>query len=114
MTDATSSDAPTADQGSQPTDGGSGFTVVDEAEHGRFTMQHDGETVGFANYQAHDGVVVIPHVETVARYRGRGYGARLMDGVLDILRADGRRVRPLCSFAAGHIRDNPQHHDLLG
>ncbi len=89
------------------------FTVTDEPDRGRFELHRDDELVGFASYQDHDGAVVIPHVETLAKHRGQGYGARLMDGLLDIVRADGRRVVPLCPFAAGHIRDDERHHDLL-
>jgi len=55
----------------------------------------------------------VPHVETFPEHRGQGYAARLMEGLLSIIRADGRTITPLCPFAAGHVRDNEQHHDLL-
>lgn len=89
------------------------FTVTKDAEDGRFTLRRDGEIVGFATYEDRTGVIVIPHVETLVQHRGQGYGARLVDGLLDIVRADGGRVLPLCSFAAGHIRAEARHHDLL-
>jgi len=72
------------------------YLVVDNPEAKRFEM-----------------TLVVPHVETVHVHRGNGNAARLMDGLLDILRSEGRTIVPLCGFAAGHIRDNPQHHDLL-
>lgn len=90
------------------------FEVLEVPEVGRFELHRDGELVGYAVYEDRDGVVVVPHVETVARYRGNGFGARLMEGLLTIIRADQRRITPLCSFAAGHINDHPEHHDLLG
>lgn len=89
------------------------FTVSDDPDSGRFTLRRDGEVVGYADYRAQDNAVVIPHVETLAQHRGQGYAARLMDGLLDIVRSDGRLVVPLCSFAAGHMRDNHQFDDLL-
>ncbi|MGH1489215.1 MAG: GNAT family N-acetyltransferase [Acidimicrobiales bacterium] len=92
---------------------GTEFVVTDEPDQGRFVMHRDGNLVGFADYRQNDGAVIVPHVETLIAYRGQGYGARLMDGLLDILRADGRRIVPLCPFAADHIRQNEQFHDLL-
>jgi len=89
------------------------FSVVENPDQHRFELIRNGELVGFAQYHQRDREVVVPHVETVRHYRGQGYGARLVDGVLEILRADGRTITPLCSFAAGHIGDNAQHHDLL-
>ncbi len=90
-----------------------GFVVTDRPENGRFEMTKDGETVGFARYRQQGTTVVVPHVETLAQYRGQGYGAHLMDGLLDIIRADGRRIEPQCSFAAAHMRADPKVHDLL-
>lgn len=89
------------------------FEVLDNPEAGRFELHRDDELVGYAVYDERDGVVVVPYVETIARYRGNGYGARLMEGLLDIIRSDQRRITPLCSFAAGHIDEHPEHHDLL-
>ena len=89
------------------------FEVLDNPDAGRFELHGDGELVGYAVYDERAGVLVVPHVETIARYRGNGYGARLMEGMLGIIRSDKRRITPLCSFAAGHIDDHPEHHDLL-
>lgn len=89
------------------------FAVTEEPDSGRFLLTRDGELVGYANYSASDKNVVVPHVETLREYRGNGYGDRLMDGLLALLRAQGRTITPTCSFAAGHIRDNPEQADLL-
>lgn len=89
------------------------FAVVDNVEASRFELQRAGEVVSVADYALRDGAVVIPHVGTEPRHRGQGYAGKLMDGVLDQLRASDRKVVPLCPFAAAHIRDNPRHHDLL-
>lgn len=89
------------------------FEVTEDREAGRFELRRGGTLVSFADYHERDGAVVVPRVETLRQYRDQGYAARLMDGLLDIIRADGRTITPLCWFAAGHIRDNAQHHDLL-
>lgn len=90
--------------------------VVENSTLGRFELLHQGEVVSYANYRVNpsdDSSIVIPHVETSPAHRGNGYAAELMDGTLALLRDSGRTVVPRCPFAAGHIRDNPAHHDLL-
>lgn len=89
------------------------FDVVENTEEGRFELQRDGELVGFASYRQQGDAVIVPHVETFPQHRGQGFAARLMEGLLAILRSSGRTITPLCPFAAGHVRDHPEHHDLL-
>lgn len=87
--------------------------VIENAHLGRFELLRRGEVVSFASYTEHDGSVLVPHVETLRPHRGNGLAAELMDGMLGILRNDGRTITPLCSFASQHIRDNAHHHDLV-
>jgi len=91
------------------------FVVVDAADDGgpsRFELRRDGELVGWATYRREDGAVVIPHVETVREYRGRGFADRLMAGIVADARRSGHTIMPLCSFAAGYLRDHPEHDDV--
>ncbi len=92
------------------------LAVIENSTLGRFELLDGGEVVSFANYRPNPddpASVVIPHVETAPQHRGNGYAAQLMDGVLGLLRDSERTVVPRCPFAAGHIRDNPAHHDLV-
>ena len=90
--------------------------VVENQTLQRFELLHQGEVVSFASYRPNpqdDQSIVIPHVETAPEHRGNGYAAELMDGTLQLIRSSERTVVPRCPFAAGHIRDNPEHHDLV-
>ena len=87
--------------------------VAERVEEGRFELLIDGVVVSFASYTQQGDNVVIPHVETAPQHRGNGRAGQLMEGVLEVLRFSDRTITPLCPFAAGHIRKNPQHHDLL-
>ncbi len=89
------------------------FVVTDRPDANRFEMHRNGDLVGFADYRVQGDTLMVPHVETLRPHRGQGYGARLMDGLLEIIRADGRRIEPVCPFAADHIRSEPALHDLL-
>lgn len=89
------------------------FAVIEDVDAGRFELRRDGEAMGYASYMERDGAIVVPHVETFLEHRGQGYAARLMEGMLALLRAGDRTIVPLCPYAAGYIRDNPRHHDLV-
>ena len=93
----------------QPIDDG----VIENAGAGRFELRVAGDVVSVATFRQVGSTVVVPHVETAVEHRGNGHAARLMEGLLALLRADGRTIEPLCPFAADHIRAQPRHHDLV-
>jgi predicted GNAT family acetyltransferase len=43
---------------------------------------------------------------------GRGIGSTLIRGVLDIARAGGLKVKPLCPFAKAYVERHPEYADL--
>ena len=94
-------------------DDGRIFDVVEDRDRSRFVLRRDGMVVSFATYVERDGSVVVPHVETLLEHRGQGYADRLLEGMLAQLRASDRTIVALCSYAAGYLRANPQHHDLV-
>jgi predicted GNAT family acetyltransferase len=79
---------------------------------GRFELSEGGHTV-IADCRREPGVLVISYVEAPSELRGTGAAGRLMEGVLAQARAEGRKVRPVCSYAAAYIRRHREHHDLL-
>jgi predicted GNAT family acetyltransferase len=86
--------------------------VVDNRELHRFELE-EGGGVSFAAYERRDGVITIRHVETPPALRGRGIAARLMKGLLEIARAEGVRVRPVCPYAAAYMKRHAEERDLL-
>jgi predicted GNAT family acetyltransferase len=89
------------------------LTVVDDADASRFTLLLDGAVVSVADYSVAGDVVTVPHVETDPAHRGNGYAEALMDGVVESIRSSGRTIRPLCSYAAGYLRERPETHHLV-
>jgi predicted GNAT family acetyltransferase len=72
-----------------------------------------GGTIAFANYRTAPGAIVITHTETPVQLRGRGIASKLMQGVLEQIRAEGLKIIPGCSFAADYLAKHPQEQDLL-
>jgi uncharacterized protein len=87
--------------------------VSDNPAKSRFELDVGGQVV-FARYARHGSTLVIPYVEAPPALRGTGAAGRLMEGVMEIVRAKGLKVRPLCGYASSWIRRHKQHHDLLG
>ncbi len=91
--------------------------VTDNPAESRFEL-HDGpDLLSYADYTSVSSAgqtrVVVPHVQTIPEHRGQGNAGKLMDGLLDLIRRDGRRIEPICPFAVDHIHNHPEHHDLL-
>ncbi len=86
--------------------------VRQNAARSRFELDIDGH-VAFANYRAAGGGVAITHTETPAELRGRVIGAQVVLGALSQIRAQGLKVRPLCSFARHVMAQHPETQDLL-
>ena len=89
------------------------FDVADVPDAGRFELRREGELVGFATYHRRADATVVPHVETLVEHRGQGYAARLMAGIVEILRREGRTMVPQCSFAADYLRARPADADVV-
>lgn len=86
--------------------------IRNNAALGRYEMDVDGDTA-FASYRLAPGTVIITHVETPRALRGRGIGARMVDGALRTIRADGLKVVAGCSFARAYLAEHPEYHDVI-
>ena len=87
--------------------------VTDNPARSRYELHIDGELVGVADYRLENGVVVIPHTEIQRDRRGQGWGAVLVRGMLDDVRAQRRTVVARCWFVADFIEQNSSYADLL-
>ncbi len=87
-------------------------SVRDNTEQRRFELPLDGHTA-FSEYRRSDGVLYVMHTEVPPALNGKGIGSTLVRGVLDIARAEGLKVKPLCPFVRGYIEKHPEYQDLL-
>ena len=92
------------------------LTVVDNPAASQFEARADGgAVVGFLTYDAEaaDGAVVVMHSVVEPVFEGQGVGGRLASGALDLIRASGRQVVPLCPFVSAYIQRHAQYQDLV-
>ena len=87
--------------------------VRNNADKSRYELFVDGRQVGFMTYSVVEDTVLTPHAEVDVEHGGRGHGTELVRGSLDLIRADGRYVEPLCPFVRSYIRRHPDYQDLV-
>lgn len=79
----------------------------------RYELVVGERVIGIADYRVTGEVAVLPHTEIDLSQRGQGWGAVLVRGTLDDLRARGLRVEPQCWFVAEFVQLNPEYADLV-
>ena len=86
--------------------------VRHNADHHRFELDTSAG-VAIAEYRLAGGVMTFFHTEVPVTLRGRGIGARLVQGALEEVRNLGLKVVPQCWFVREYIERNSEFADLL-
>lgn len=88
--------------------------VLDNKEKHRFELMLDGKLVGFSDYELRLDQMSLVHVEVNPELQGSGLAAKLMQGTIDLIRAEGnKKIVPVCSYAVMWMKRNTDTHDLL-
>lgn len=86
----------------------------DNGSKGRFVMSLDtGEEAEMTFTNVGDDQVIIDHTGVPDAFRGKGAGVALVAQAVEYFRASGRKVIPLCPFAAAQFRRHPEWSDVL-
>lgn len=86
--------------------------IVHHADQGRFEWPLDRGSAECV-YRRHGDLLLVTHTEVPRAYEGQGLAGHLVRALLDWARAEGLRVRPLCSYVAAYMRRHPDTQDLL-
>lgn len=60
-----------------------------------------------------DKQLIIDHTGVPDAFRGQGAGLRLVSRAVEDARTSGRKIIPLCPFAAAQFRRHPEWADVL-
>lgn len=82
-------------------------------ESDRFTVNENGEELGFISFIEEDDVMTIDHTEVSPQLKGQGAGKKLVERAVQHARDEGKKVVPQCTFAKSVIDQNPEFQDVL-
>lgn len=89
------------------------ITVEQTEAKGRYTYAAGGEAAVMTFALAGDRLVIIDHTEVPGAFRGQGVGVALVERAVEDARAAGKKIIPLCPFAASQFRRHPEWADVL-
>lgn len=85
----------------------------DDGKRGMLIATIDGQQAGMIAYTwAGDDKFIIDHTESMPEFAGQGVGKRLVAAAVDLARASGAKVMPLCPFAKKVFDKTPEYADV--
>ncbi|HEY8614473.1 MAG TPA: GNAT family N-acetyltransferase [Roseomonas sp.] len=87
--------------------------VTDNRAQDRFEMDAGGSQPAIIAYEREGDRIVLTHTTVPEELSGQGVGSRLVSGALAMIRAEGLRIVPRCSFVAAYIDRHREEQDLL-
>lgn len=88
--------------------------LEDGGTKGRYVIRGAGGAEAEMTYSTvSDHLFIIDHTEVPDAFRGQGAGLRLVTRAVEDARAAGKKIIPLCPFAAAQFRRHPEWADVL-
>ena len=87
------------------------IAVVQNVALSRFEFSIEGSTA-FAEYLERGDILAITHTFVPESLRGKGLAAMLTKATLEYARSKGRKVDPVCSYAARYMEQHLEFADL--
>ncbi|MEU4482378.1 GNAT family N-acetyltransferase [Micromonospora sp. NPDC023966] len=92
---------------------GEDVVITDNSELGIYEAAIGGRTAAGLVYSKAGSRVVLMATSVFPEFRGKGVAARLIGGVLDELRMQGKTATVTCPFAAAFVNAHPEYADVL-
>ena len=86
-------------------------SVRDNTVAHRFELELEDGTA-FIDYRRQGATLHLLHAEVPTALNGRGIGSRLVRETLDLARAHGERVVPVCSFIRAFVLRHREYADI--
>lgn len=88
-------------------------TLKNNPETQRYELVDAGQVVAFIDYMQTPDAITLVHTEVKPEHGGKGYGSTLARQVLDDIRAQHKKVIPVCEFIAGYVGKHEEYRDLV-
>ena len=88
--------------------------LEDKGSKGRYVIKGpDGAEAEMTFTRIGEHQIIIDHTEVPEAFRGQGAGVRLVTRAVEDARAAGKKIIPLCPFAAAQFRRHQEWADVL-
>lgn len=88
------------------------YNVVHNEERSRFETEVDG-VLAVVDYHRRDNTFLVTHTGVPSQIEGRGVAAALTKALLDYIKDNGLKVRPICPYTRAYIQRHPEYEDLV-
>lgn len=88
--------------------------LEEQGSKGRYVVKNpDGAEAEMTFSKVGTSQIIIDHTGVPDAFRGQGVGAMLVVRAVEDARAAGKKIIPLCPFAAAQFRRHPEWADVL-
>jgi predicted GNAT family acetyltransferase len=87
--------------------------LEESGSKGRYVFRADGAEAEMTFSKAGEHMMIIDHTAVPDAFRGQGIGLKLVNRAVEDARAAGKKIIPLCPFAAAQFRRHPEWADVL-
>lgn len=89
------------------------FVITNNSEVGTYEATIGGRTAAGLVYNKVGNRVILLATSVLPEFQGKRVAARLIGGVLDELRTQGRTATVTCPFTAAFVNAHPEYADVL-
>lgn len=88
---------------------------IRQGENRLYLLNEKGLEAGEIIYEevVAENLLIIKHTYTHDGFQGQGVGKKLLQGMIDKARQEGKKIRPVCEFAKAVMEKNDSYHDVL-
>ncbi|MGU3493610.1 GNAT family N-acetyltransferase [Xanthobacteraceae bacterium A53D] len=94
-------------------DAGQDVRREDGPNGGRYVLDLGPEAEAEMTFGRDGHIMTVDHTGVPYAFRGRGIAALLVEAAVADARAEGFRIRPLCSYVVAQFRAHPEWGDVL-
>ena len=87
--------------------------LEDSDSKGRYVLKAGEAEAEMTFSKAGEHLIIIDHTGVPDAFRGQGTGLRLVTRAVEDARQAGKKIIPLCPFAAAQFRRHPEWADVL-
>lgn len=88
--------------------------LEDEGSKGRYVLRAaNGAEAEIVFTKVGEHEITLDHTEVPEAFRGQGVGVKLVARAVEDARSSGRKIVPLCPFAAAQFSRHPEWADVL-